>query len=279
MKIFRKIKELKTHLRPLQYSGKQIGFVPTMGYLHRGHLSLIEASVKENDITVISIFVNPTQFGPNEDLASYPRDEKRDIELAEEVGAKVAFIPTPEEMYDNALTTVKVEHLTQQLCGLSRPTHFDGVTTVVTKLFNIVHPDQAYFGEKDAQQAIVIEKMVKDLDMDVTINVCPIVREEDGLAMSSRNVYLSEQERKEATMLRKSLLEAKEQIDGGERDALLIKRNIIDRINNNTSGEVDYVEILNKETLEPIERIEGKTLIAMAVKFSKARLIDNILIE
>lgn len=279
MKIFRKIKELKAYLRPLQYSGKSIGFVPTMGYLHQGHLSLLETSVKENDITVISIFVNPTQFGPTEDLDSYPRDEKRDVALAEKVGADVAFIPTPEEMYHNALTTVKVANLTQGLCGLSRPTHFDGVTTVVTKLFNIVHPDQAYFGQKDAQQAIVISKMVKDLDMDVNINVCPIVREEDGLAMSSRNVYLTPQEREEATMLRKSLLNAKQQFEEGERNAQNIKNDIIEKINKNTSGEVDYVEILDKESLQSIEKIKGTTLIAMAVKFSKARLIDNIILE
>lgn len=279
MKIFRKIKELKAYLRPLQYSGKSIGFVPTMGYLHQGHLSLLETSVKENDITVISIFVNPTQFGPTEDLDSYPRDEKRDVALAEKVGADVAFIPTPEEMYRNALTTVKVANLTQGLCGLSRPTHFDGVTTVVTKLFNIVHPDQAYFGQKDAQQAIVISKMVKDLDMDVNINVCPIVREEDGLAMSSRNVYLTPQEREEATMLRKSLLNAKQQFEEGERNAQNIKNDIIEKINKNTSGEVDYVEILDKESLQSIEKIKGTTLIAMAVKFSKARLIDNIILE
>ncbi len=176
MKIFRKIKEIKEYLRPLQYGGKSIGFVPTMGYLHQGHLSLLEASVKENDITVLSIFVNPTQFAPTEDLDAYPRDEKRDLELAEKVGADIAFIPDVEEMYTNRLTTVSVAELTSGLCGRSRPTHFDGVTTVVTKLFNIVHPDRAYFGQKDAQQAIVLTKMVADLDMDVELKVCPIIR-------------------------------------------------------------------------------------------------------
>lgn len=278
MKIFRTIKEIKAYLRPLQYEGKSIGFVPTMGYLHQGHLSLLEASVRENDLTVLSIFVNPTQFAPTEDLHSYPRDEKRDLELAGAVGATIAFIPSVEEMYQNRLTTVKVAELTKGLCGLSRPTHFDGVTTVVTKLFNIVHPDSAYFGQKDAQQAIVLSKMVKDLDMDVEIKICPIVREADGLAMSSRNVYLSPQEREEATMLRQSLLAAKQQFEEGELQASKIRRSIIEKIEK-TSGKVDYVEIMGADTLQPTEKIQGKTLVAMAVKFAKARLIDNIILE
>lgn len=278
MKIFRKIKELKAYLRPLQYGGKSIGFVPTMGYLHQGHLSLIEASVKENDFTVLSIFVNPTQFAPTEDLDSYPRDEKRDLELAGAVGATIAFIPSVEEMYQNRLTTVKVAELTKGLCGFSRPTHFDGVTTVVAKLFNIVHPDKAYFGQKDAQQAIVIQKMVADLDMDLEVNVCPIVREDDGLAMSSRNVYLTPKERKEAVQLRQSLLCAQQKFSEGEREAAKIKEVILDTLAK-TSGEVDYVEILEIGTLQPRAELLGKTLIAIAVKFSKARLIDNIILE
>lgn len=278
MKIFRTIKEIKAYLRPLQYAGKSIGFVPTMGYLHQGHLSLLEASVKENDLTVLSIFVNPTQFAPTEDLDAYPRDEKRDLELAENVGADVAFIPDVAEMYSNPLTTVSVAELTKRLCGKSRPTHFDGVTTVVAKLFNIVHPDRAYFGQKDAQQAIVLTKMVKDLDMDVAMKICPIVREQDGLAMSSRNVYLSATERQEATVLRKSLLEAQEKVREGTINAAEIQKAIEDNVQS-TSGEVDYVEILDAEMLRPVEEIKGKTLIAMAVKFSKARLIDNIILE
>lgn len=278
MKIFRTIKEIKAYLRPLQYAGKSIGFVPTMGYLHQGHLSLLEASVKENDLTVLSIFVNPTQFAPTEDLDAYPRDEKRDLELAENVGADVAFIPDVAEMYSNPLTTVSVAELTKRLCGKSRPTHFDGVTTVVAKLLNIVHPDRAYFGQKDAQQAIVLTKMVKDLDMDVAMKICPIVREQDGLAMSSRNVYLSATERQEATVLRKSLLEAQEKVREGTINAAEIQKAIEDNVQS-TSGKVDYVEILDAEMLRPVEEIKGKTLIAMAVKFSKARLIDNIILE
>lgn len=278
MKIFRTIKEIKAYLRPLQYAGKSIGFVPTMGYLHQGHLSLLEASVKENDLTVLSIFVNPTQFAPTEDLDAYPRDEKRDLKLAENVGADVAFIPDVAEMYSNPLTTVSVAELTKRLCGKSRPTHFDGVTTVVAKLFNIVHPDRAYFGQKDAQQAIVLTKMVKDLDMDVAMKICPIVREQDGLAMSSRNVYLSATERQEATVLRKSLLEAQEKVREGKINAAEIQKAIENNVQS-TSGEVDYVEILDAEMLRPVEEIKGKTLIAMAVKFSKARLIDNIILE
>lgn len=278
MKIFRSIQELKDYLRPQQYSGKSIGFVPTMGYLHQGHLSLLENSVKENDLTVLSIFVNPTQFAPTEDLEAYPRDEKRDVELAEKVGADIAFIPSVEEMYKNRLTTVSVAELTKGLCGRSRPTHFDGVTTVVCKLFNIVHPDRAYFGQKDAQQAIVLMKMVEDLDMDVQLKVCPIIREADGLAMSSRNVYLNEKERSEATMLRKSLLEAEEAFKNGKTDTKSLKEIIIDKIKQ-TSGTVDYVEIIDFKTLQAIENIQGKTLIAIAVKFENARLIDNIILE
>lgn len=278
MKIFRTIKEAKTYLRLLQYGGKSIGFVPTMGYLHQGHLSLLETSVKENDITVLSIFVNPTQFAPTEDLDAYPRDEKRDLELAEKVEVDVAFIPDVAEMYRNPLTMVAVAELTKRLCGKSRPTHFDGVATVVAKLFNIVHPDRAYFGQKDAQQAIVLTKMVKDLDMDVALRICPIVREEDGLAMSSRNVYLSPSERQEATVLRKSLLEAQENVRKGQKDTAEIQKMIENNVNR-TSGEIDYVEILDVEMLQPVDKINGRILIAMAVKFSKARLIDNIIIE
>ncbi len=278
MKIFRTIREIKNYLRPLQYGGKSIGFVPTMGYLHQGHLSLLEASVRENDVTVLSIFVNPTQFAPTEDLDAYPRDEKRDLELAKKVGADIAFIPSVEEMYQNRLTTVSVAELTSGLCGRSRPTHFDGVTTVVTKLFNIVHPNRAYFGQKDAQQSIVLSKMVEDLNMDVDLKVCPIVREADGLAMSSRNVYLSKKERQEATILRQSLLEAQKQFQEGVRDTKILRDTIITKINT-TSGVVDYVEITDFETLQAVEKIEGKVFIAVAVKFQKARLIDNIILE
>lgn len=278
MKIFRTISEIKSYLRPLKYSGKSIGFVPTMGYLHKGHLSLIRNSVNGNDITILSIFVNPTQFGPNEDFEKYPRNEKLDLELAQNAGAKVAFIPTVDEMYQNRLTTVNVAELTENLCGTSRPTHFSGVTTVVTKLFNIIAPTYAYFGQKDAQQAIVLTKMAQDLNMDVEIKICPIVREPDGLAMSSRNVYLSEKERKEATILQESLKEAKKQIGKGEKNTETLKKLIGNRIQT-TSGEIDYIEIVDFETLKSTNMIKGKTLIALAVKFSKCRLIDNIIID
>lgn len=277
MKIFRTVKEIKDYLRPLQRAGKSIGLSPTMGYLHQGHLSLVEASVKDNDISVISIFVNPTQFGANEDLDDYPRDEARDFALAEKAGADVVFIPSVEEMYQNAVTTVYVAELTKGLCAISRPTHFNGVTTVVTKLFNIVQPDRAYFGQKDAQQGIVITKMAKDLDMDVEVIICPIVREDDGLAMSSRNVYLTPKERPEATMLRKSLLSAKEKFENGETNARNLREHIIDMINQ-TSGTVDYVEVVNVATLQPVEKISERTLIAMAVQFTKSRILDNIFI-
>lgn len=277
MKIFRTITEVKNYLRPLQKAGKSIGLSPTMGYLHQGHLSLVEASVKDNDISVISIFVNPTQFGANEDLDDYPRDEVRDFALAEKAGADVIFIPSVEEMYQNAVTTVHVSELTKGLCAISRPTHFNGVTTVVTKLFNIVRPDRAYFGQKDAQQGIVITKMAKDLDMDVEVIICPIVREEDGLAMSSRNVYLTHSERPEATMLRKSLLSAKEKFEKGETNTQNLRNHIINMINQ-TSGKVDYVEVVDVATLQPIEVIKKEALIAMAVQFTKSRLLDNIFI-
>lgn len=278
MKIFRNITDIKAYLRPLKYTGKTIGFVPTMGYLHEGHLSLIRTSVAHNDITVLSIFVNPTQFGPNEDFEKYPRNEEQDILLATQAGATIAFIPSTEEMYDNALTTVRVGKLTEKLCGASRPTHFSGVTTVVTKLFNIVSPTHAYFGQKDAQQAIVLTKMAQDLNMDVEVCVCPIVRESDGLAMSSRNVYLNEKERQEATLLQKSLQEAKQLIKKGETEGATII-NHIRKLLNTTSGTIDYIEIVAMDTLQPTTTINGEVLIALAVKFNKCRLIDNIIIK
>lgn len=278
MKIFRTISEIKAYLRPLQYSGKSIGFIPTMGFLHEGHLSLIRKATSENELTVFSIFVNPTQFGPNEDFEKYPRNETLDLELAEQAGADIAFIPTVDEMYQNPLTTVSVNQLTETLCGASRPTHFSGVTTVVTKLFNIISPNRAYFGQKDAQQAIVLTKMAQDLNMDVVLRICPIVREVDGLAMSSRNVYLSKQERTEATVLQKSLQIAKKKIKEGETNTTILIDSITKQIHT-TSGKVDYVQIVDFETLQPTTNIKGKTLIAIAVKFNKCRLIDNIIIE
>lgn len=275
-----KVKEIKKFLRDKQKEGKTIGFVPTMGYLHEGHLSLMKESVKENDITVVSIFVNPTQFGANEDLESYPRDLERDLKLAKEMNVSVVFTPEAEELYPSYYQTyVDVNELTKSLCGASRPGHFQGVTTIVTKLFNIVYPNRAYFGQKDAQQVIVIKRMVEDLNMDVQVVTCPIVREDDGLAKSSRNTYLSQEERKQAVILSKSLREAKELIIKGERDTGTIKNYIINSINKMPLASIDYVSIVDTNSLEEVTRIEDEVLIALAVKIGKTRLIDNIQLE
>ncbi len=280
MKIFKKIEALRLFLDGMRKEGKKIGFVPTMGYLHQGHLSLIQASAKENDITVLSIYVNPTQFGPGEDLDQYPSDLENDKKLAEEVGADVIFIPDQHIMYkDNHATYVQVNGLTNQLCGHSRPTHFQGVTTIVTKLFNIVQPDHAYFGQKDAQQAIVIKRMVKDLNMPINIVVCPIVREADGLAMSSRNTYLSTEEREQAPILYQSLQKAKALIDSGERSSETVKAMIRQMIHEKSTTEINYVSIVSADTLEDIETLEDKILLALAVKVGKTRLIDNLQME
>ena len=218
MKIFEGIKDVKEYLKREKNKNKSIGFVPTMGYLHDGHMSLINKSIEENDITVVSIFVNPVQFGPTEDFEKYPRDKNRDIGLCRNAGVDVLFIPAVEEMYPKGYNTyVEVKRITDKLCGASRPGHFTGVATVVTKLFNIVEPDRAYFGQKDAQQAVVIIRMVNDLNMDVQVVVCPIVREESGLAMSSRNVYLNKEERTQALVLYQSLVNARNNVERGER--------------------------------------------------------------
>ena len=281
MLIFNKIIDIKNHLRECKCSGKSIGFVPTMGYLHEGHLSLIRKSASENDITVLSIFVNPTQFGKGEDLDKYPRNLERDLELSTQAGASIAFVPEPVEMYPEGYKTyVEVEKITGTLCGVSRPTHFRGVTTVVTKLFNIVGANRAYFGQKDAQQAIVISQMTKDLDMDTEVVVCPIIREEDGLAMSSRNVYLSHEERQQALVLSQSLKSAKDMITKGEREATIIKAAIEEKIKSATLAQIDYVSIVDGNSLEEVSvRIHGKTLIALAVRFGATRLIDNLMVE
>jgi len=281
MRLIESVKELKQVVKAHKLEGKTIGFVPTMGYLHEGHISLVNEAKGKNDITVVSIFVNPTQFGPNEDLDSYPRDYDRDAKLLVEAGVDYVFYPTVQEMYPNGYTThVEVsDQLTKKLCGKSRDGHFNGVTTVVNKLFNMVDPDQAYFGLKDAQQVIVLQRMVEDLNMNVEIVPCPIVREEDGLAMSSRNKYLSETERKEALVLSKSLLEAKEMIENGEKSAEIVKQFIVDKIGEVSYAVIDYVEIVDFKNLEDVSNLEGKILIALAVKFGKPRLIDNLLLE
>lgn len=280
MEVFSKINDLKRKLKEERKKGKSIGFVPTMGYLHEGHLSLVRESVKENDVTVVSIFVNPIQFGPGEDFNRYPRDIERDKKLLEKEGVDYLFFPSNEEMYPAGYKTfVEVNELGKKLCGKSRPGHFKGVTTVVLKLFNIVQPDRAYFGQKDAQQAIIIKKMVQDLNLDVEIVVMPIVREEDGLAMSSRNVYLDEDERKNATVLYRSLKEAEKLIKGGEKDAEKIKNRMREIVMSYPKAVIDYIEIVDTEELNPVNPIKGKVLIALAVYIGKARLIDNIIVE
>jgi pantoate--beta-alanine ligase len=251
-----------------------------MGFLHQGHLSLIKTAKKENDFVIVSIFVNPTQFGVGEDFEAYPRDLDNDSMLSESAGADVIFFPSISEMYPgNYQTFVEVTEITNNLCGKSRPTHFRGVTTVVNKLFNIVEPHRAYFGQKDAQQVAVIQKMVVDLNMNIEIIPCPIVREADGLAMSSRNTYLSPEQRNAALILSKSLFKVKDMINEGCIDAIQIKETITKMINKEPLAAIDYVEIVDSLSLNSISTIKGKVLIALAVKIGRTRLIDNILME
>lgn len=280
MVVVEKIHEMKDIVKKLKKKGKTIGLVPTMGYLHEGHLSLVRKSKSENDITVMSIFVNPIQFGSNEDYDRYPRDFERDKNLAEKEGVDYIFYPSVKEMYpEDFKTVVSVKKITEIMCGKSRPGHFDGVATVVLKLFNIVNPDRAYFGQKDAQQLAVIKQMVKDLNLDVEIVSCPIVREEDGLAMSSRNTYLSEDERKSATVLYRALNLAKDLIEKGERDVSKLKKAMEDLILKEKYTRIDYIEFVNYETFEVITKVEGKVLIALAVFVGSTRLIDNMVVE
>ena len=259
--------------------GQSIGFVPTMGYLHEGHMSLIDAA-GENDKVVVSIFVNPMQFGPTEDLASYPRDLEHDAKLCEEHGVDLIFHPTPEEMYgDQFYSYVDMDVLTKELCGLSRPVHFRGVCTVVTKLFNIVTPDRAYFGQKDAQQLAVIKRMVKDLNMPLTITGCPIIREADGLAKSSRNTYLSIEEREAALVLSRSIFLGKEMVEKGERDCKKILAAMTAEIEKEPLAKIDYVKIVDLDTMQQVEKIDRGILAAIAVYIGKTRLIDNFMYE
>lgn len=275
--IIETVKELREYLAGQRAAGKTVGLVPTMGFLHEGHLSLIREAKAENDVVVVSDFVNPTQFGPNEDFESYPRNIERDTELALSAGADVIFYPSVSEMYPpESSTYVEVEgNITRVLCGASRPTHFRGVTTVVNKLFNIVEPNKAYFGQKDAQQVAVLTKMVKDLHMDIELIICPIVREPDGLAMSSRNTYLSAEERKQAVILNQALKKAKNAFANGEKDVVKLTEIITDKINEMPLAVIDYVSILDFPSLKPIITIEKDALGAVAVKFGKTRLIDN----
>lgn len=280
MKIATNIVQLKEILRFWRRQGLKIGFVPTMGYLHEGHQSLIERAAKENDKVVVSVFVNKMQFGPTEDFASYPRDLERDSIKCEEAGADLIFHPSHEEMYRSDFSSfVDMTGLTEGLCGKSRPIHFRGVCTVVTKLFNLVRPDKAYFGQKDAQQLAVITRMVRDLNMDIEIVGCPIIREEDGLAKSSRNTYLNAEERQAALILSRSLNLGKEKIEQGETSAGEIKRIITEHLATEPMAKVDYVEVVGWPDLNEIEVLDGKpVLVAMAVYIGKTRLIDNIII-
>lgn len=276
MKIVKTISEIRDIVKEWRKAGYSIGLVPTMGYLHAGHGSLIEQSVKNNDKTVVSVFVNPTQFGPNEDLEKYPRDIKRDSELVASLGGDIIFNPEPEEMYKkNNATTIKVEGLSQKLCGITRPIHFAGVCQVVSKLFNIVTPDNAYFGLKDFQQYVIINKMVDDLNFPVKINPCAIVREESGLALSSRNVYLTDDERKSALSLNQSINYAKSLISSGEKRASFIIDEITKIINNVPYSKIDYVKIVDIDTLDDIDTVEKRYAVLLAVYIGKTRLIDN----
>lgn len=278
--IIQTVNQLREILYGHRKSNKKIGLVPTMGYLHQGHLSLIANAKKQNDIVVVSIFVNPTQFAPNEDYETYPRDIERDSDMAYQAGADIIFHPSATEMYPNQSSTfISVEgNTTKVLCGASRPTHFKGVTTVVGMLFNIVQPNTAYFGQKDAQQVAVLQKMVDELHFNLKIHICPIVREKDGLAMSSRNIYLTTAQRQQAIVLNQSLYKAKALFEKGEKNTETLKIFIKEEIVKKDLAAIDYIEIYKYPSLQATDRIEGKTIIAIAVKFGTTRLIDNIII-
>jgi pantoate--beta-alanine ligase len=274
------IESVRNLVRAAGRQGGKIGLVPTMGALHVGHISLIEAAAKDCDFVVVSIFVNPTQFGPGEDIENYPRPFEADLEICREAGVDVVFAPAPQQMYPaENLSWVTVEKLTEPLCGRGRPVHFRGVTSVCTKLFNIVVPDVAYFGQKDAQQAIVVRRMVADLNMSLEIVVCPTVREPNGLAVSSRNQYLSEQQKTDATNIYKSLQTCRRMIDAGVSEGWQIIAEMRKMLQQVPSIEIEYVSIVDAETLESVDEIAGTVLVAVAVKIGPARLIDNILVD
>lgn len=279
MKIVAAVDDVRKQVKEWRKEGLSVGLVPTMGYLHEGHKSLIDKAVEQNDRVVVSVFVNPIQFGPGEDLATYPRDLDRDSALCEEAGVSLIFHPEKEDMYfDDFCTWVDMDGLTKGLCGRTRPTHFRGVCTVVSKLFHIVQPDRAYFGQKDAQQLAVIRRMVRDLNFDLEIVGCPIIREEDGLAKSSRNTYLSPEERKAATILHKGLMRGEELIRSGEKRADVIVKEITEIIQSEPLAKIDYVEAVDFDRIESIRTIEGTVLTAVAVYIGKTRLIDNFII-
>lgn len=280
MKISGMIKEVRKISEDWKKQGFSVALVPTMGYLHAGHISLIEKARKENDKVIVSIFVNPIQFGPNEDYEKYPRDMEHDAEACKQAGADLIFAPEPNEMYPSAnLAHVNIDRLGDGLCGARRPGHFSGVCTVITKLFNIISPDRAYFGQKDAQQLAIIKKMTSDLNFTTEIVPCPIVREPDGLAMSSRNAYLSPEERAAAVILSKSLKLAKQMMESKETDTARIKDAITNEITSEPLARIDYVEIVDAETLKPAGHINGPVLTAIAVYIGRTRLIDNFIFE
>lgn len=280
MEILHTVEAVRQWVGAQHARGRTIHFVPTMGYFHEGHLSLMRRARADNGAVIVSIFVNPLQFGANEDFAQYPRDFERDCQLAKSVGVEAIFAPDVAEMYPEGFQTeVRVKELSKPLCGKSRPGHFEGVATVVLKLFQIVMPDRAYFGMKDYQQLRVIQQMVRDLHLPVEIVPCPIVREPDGLAMSSRNVYLSPDARAAAGVLYRSLQWAQAQYAAGERDAIKLRTGVYEQIAAEPLARIDYVEVVDAETLQPIKRIERPALVALAVFFGRARLIDNCLLE
>lgn len=274
------VKDVREQINKWKRQGLSIGYVPTMGYLHEGHRSLIEAARANNDKVVVSIFVNPMQFAPSEDLDSYPRDLEKDAKMCNDAGVDLIFHPEPSEMYNDGFCSyVDMNGLTTELCGKTRPTHFRGVQTVVLKFFNIIKPDRAYFGQKDAQQLAVIKRMVDDLNVDVEIIGCPIIRESDGLAKSSRNTYLNPDERKAALILSKSLKLGRELIESGETDSKAVIKAISDNINTEPLAKIDYVNVVDFSTITPVDKIGKSVLVAIAVYIGKTRLIDNFIIE
>lgn len=280
MQVVKTVKEVRNIVAAWRKEGLSVGLVPTMGYLHEGHQSLIRKSAEQNDRTVVSVFVNPIQFAPTEDLDAYPRDLERDKKAVEEAGGNLIFHPEPSEMYPEHFTSfIDTTETTELLCGAVRPIHFRGVCTVVGKLFNIVTPDRAYFGQKDAQQLATIRRFVRDLNFGIEIVACPIVREEDGLAKSSRNTYLNAEERQAALVLSQSLKKGKELIENGERDAKVVIETIKANLEKETLARVDYVEVVDFENIQRVETINGETLVAIAVYIGKTRLIDNFIVD
>lgn len=279
MQIAYTVKEVREQIKAWRKEGLSVGLVPTMGYLHEGHASLIKKAVEDNDRVVTSIFVNPMQFAPTEDLEAYPRDMEKDSKLCETLGVDLIFHPEPEEMYaPDFCTWVDMDVLSKTLCGKSRPIHFRGVCTVVSKLFHIVTPDRAYFGQKDAQQLAIIRRMVRDLNMDIEIVGCPIVREEDGLAKSSRNTYLNEEERKAALILSQSIFLGQKMVQEGETDTAKIKAAMVEKIQSEPLARIDYVEIVDGLSMQPVDTVQSPTLAAIAVYIGKTRLIDNFIV-